>query len=232
MKSPAVTGYQWSPEAIDAAAVEHQQAVLHHVDLDHRQRRAGLVGHGVHREIEGRIVGQQRAYGQPRVAVQQVFRYGLFGSDEGGRRLRAGQRLVRLLDHGGAGRADGGDGFAAHRAGRRSCPETARDASVPGDGEFAFEHVNESLGRGGAEVSAALELGGVLGEGRAQRGRRVDDRGGVAHAGQRRADKGVRREQEVVAGRRAARVAELVHADSWMKGRTHLPLAAAVMRPS
>ncbi len=51
------------------------------------------------------------------------------------------------------------------------------------DGEFAFDDVNEALGRGGAELSAALELGGVLGEGGAQRGRRVDDGGGARMPG-------------------------------------------------
>ena len=59
MKSPAVTGYQCVAEAIDAAAFEHQQAVLHDVDLDHAERGAGLVGHGVDGEVEGGLVREQ-----------------------------------------------------------------------------------------------------------------------------------------------------------------------------
>ena len=48
-------------QTIDAAAREHQQAVLHDVHLHHGQSRAGLIGHRVHREIEGWIIGKERA---------------------------------------------------------------------------------------------------------------------------------------------------------------------------
>src|SRR5271165_3804269 len=44
-------------EAIDSAALEHDEAVLHHVHLDHAERRSRLVDHGVHREVVARLVG-------------------------------------------------------------------------------------------------------------------------------------------------------------------------------
>ncbi len=64
MKSPACDGIPRVAEAIDAAALEHQQAVLHHVNLHHAERRAGIVGHGVHGEIVGRSIGHERPHAQ------------------------------------------------------------------------------------------------------------------------------------------------------------------------
>ncbi len=40
-------------EAIDAAAFEHQQTMLHDVDFDHAECGAGLIGHRVDGEVEG-----------------------------------------------------------------------------------------------------------------------------------------------------------------------------------
>jgi len=58
-------------QTVDAAAFEHQQAVLHVVDLDLRERGTGGVGHGVDGEVEGEGVGQQRADEQVGVAVER-----------------------------------------------------------------------------------------------------------------------------------------------------------------
>src|SRR5580698_7935483 len=49
-------------EAIDAAALEHQQAVLHDVNFDHAERRAGIVGHGVDGEVISRTVWHEGTY--------------------------------------------------------------------------------------------------------------------------------------------------------------------------
>ena len=45
-------------EAVDAAAFEHEEAVLHDVDLDLAESRSGLVGHGIDCEVEGGCVGE------------------------------------------------------------------------------------------------------------------------------------------------------------------------------
>src|SRR6266699_1545281 len=48
-------------QPVDATAFEHQEAVLHDVNLHHAEGGAGIVGHGVHREVIGRAVGHERA---------------------------------------------------------------------------------------------------------------------------------------------------------------------------
>jgi hypothetical protein len=48
-------------EAVDAAAFEHKEAVLHDVDFDHAECGSGLVGHGVDGEVEGGVVGKEVA---------------------------------------------------------------------------------------------------------------------------------------------------------------------------
>src|SRR5204862_4201995 len=56
---------------VDAAAFEHQQAMLHHVDFDGGQRRSGLIRHRVHAEVERAIVRQEPAYLEPRIAAEE-----------------------------------------------------------------------------------------------------------------------------------------------------------------
>jgi hypothetical protein len=46
-------------EAIDAAAFEHQQAMLHDVHFDLTQCCAGIIDHGVYSKIERHFVGQE-----------------------------------------------------------------------------------------------------------------------------------------------------------------------------
>ncbi len=58
-------------QPVDAAAFEHQQAVLHDVNLHHAERRAGVVGHGVHREIVCRAIRHERTNAQGRIAHQR-----------------------------------------------------------------------------------------------------------------------------------------------------------------
>ena len=48
-------------EPVNAAAFQHEQSVFHVMNLDHRQRGAGLVAHGVDRKIECRIGGDELA---------------------------------------------------------------------------------------------------------------------------------------------------------------------------
>ena len=74
-------------EAVDAAAFEHQQAVLHHVNLHHAERRAGIVGHGVHGKVVRRAVGHERAHAQRIVAHER---------DGLSRRLRRRRRFPEL----------------------------------------------------------------------------------------------------------------------------------------
>src|SRR5215469_2839169 len=49
-------------KSVDAASIEHEQAVLHDVHLDHTQTSTWLVAHRVYCEIECHRVRQKRAY--------------------------------------------------------------------------------------------------------------------------------------------------------------------------
>ena len=51
--------------------LEHQQTVLHDVDLDQRERGTGLVGHRVHGEVEGWVVRDKATHLQVFVAHQR-----------------------------------------------------------------------------------------------------------------------------------------------------------------
>src|SRR5437773_2549183 len=44
------------PQPVNPTAGEHQQTVLHYMTLDHGQRGPRLIRHGVHSEVESRIV--------------------------------------------------------------------------------------------------------------------------------------------------------------------------------
>ena len=57
-------------EAINAAAFEHQQAVLHDVHFDHAERGSRLIHHGVHCEIEMHRVGKQAFHLQARIIIE------------------------------------------------------------------------------------------------------------------------------------------------------------------
>src|SRR4051812_47513289 len=63
----------WIPavaKPIDAATIEHEQAVLHYVTLNRRQASARLVGHRVHPEIKRHVVWNQAADLEPWIVVQ------------------------------------------------------------------------------------------------------------------------------------------------------------------
>ena len=86
-------------EPIDTLAVEHEQAVLHDVHLDLRQRGARLVGKDIHRQIEGGVVGQQRLQTGVGIAVKRYAFDILFAADRQPRRLAAFKWGVALLEH-------------------------------------------------------------------------------------------------------------------------------------
>jgi hypothetical protein len=73
MKSLAVTGYQQSPSPVNPAALQHEEAVLHHVNLNHRKSDAWLESHSVDGAIESRHVGQQRAHEEALIAQKRFW---------------------------------------------------------------------------------------------------------------------------------------------------------------
>jgi len=77
--------------------------------------------------------------------------------------------------------------------------------------EFTFEHVEEALRGALDERGLGFELEGHLREGRAGGGRDMHDGEAAGQAGERRADEGVRRVEEVVAPVGATGVAQVVH---------------------
>ena len=87
-------------QSIDSTTRQHLQTVLHHMDLHHWQRTAGLECHRIHSKIEVGIGGwNQHADFHPRVAHQGLGRHVLLGADKGGGRGMVAQGFTRLLNH-------------------------------------------------------------------------------------------------------------------------------------
>ncbi len=180
----------------------------------------------LHGEVEGEGVGQQRADEQVGVAVER---------DGGDLELAAGEepwvglggdvgvevglverfeRQVGLVDDRDARLGDGGEGVrvVGGEVGVAAGVEVVRRGLAGlGEREFAFEDVEEALRGALNERALGVELDGHLREGRAGGGCDVHDGQAAGQAGERRADEGVRREQEVVAPVGAAGLAEMVH---------------------
>jgi hypothetical protein len=129
--------------------------MLHHVDLDVRQRRAGCVGHRVDPEVEGWIVGHERPDFQPRIATERRRNDVDLGADDCVRDRLSGERLVRFFDDDGscAVRRDDRRGRA-----RRQVAEPAGSEPVLADAEQALQHVQEPLVRTRRQRAAGLEL--------------------------------------------------------------------------
>src|SRR5579859_2168127 len=85
----------------------------------------------------------------------------------------------------------------------RLAAESHRDA--------AFQHIEKTLPMSRSEGAPGFELGGVLGEGGSDGGRRVHNNGYRIEAGKRHADEGIRRLQKVGGLAVAACVSELMH---------------------
>src|SRR5260370_14498882 len=78
-----------------------------------------------------------------------------------------------------------------------------------------MHEVNEWLRRGISEFALRLKLRGIFGERRADPRADVNDRGGILHPRQCRAHKSIRREEQMVALMRAARLTEIMHGTSF-----------------
>ena len=59
MTSPFWTGYHVVAQAIDPLSLEHQEPVLHHVNLDQGQRRPGPKREHVDGEVKPRVARQE-----------------------------------------------------------------------------------------------------------------------------------------------------------------------------
>src|SRR5204863_5715094 len=58
------------PQPINPTAGEHQQTVLHYMTLDHGQCGHRLIRHGVHSEVESRIIRNEMQHFDRRIYVQ------------------------------------------------------------------------------------------------------------------------------------------------------------------
>ena len=198
-------------EPIDAAAFEHEQAMLHDVHFHYAERGAGLIGHRVDSEVERRLIGEETLDLEIWIVVESVRGDGVFAGDDELRRKNRVERLVGFFD----------DGDAAGRSRRdfmrepfRKVRKPARDERVVFACSFelncAVENIEETLRRRWPEFTAEFEFRGVLRESCAERRADVNDGGSFAHAGKRGAHESVRREKKMVTLVRAARLTEIV----------------------
>ena len=186
-------------EPVDAAALEHQQAVLHHVNLHHAQRRAGIVGHGVYGKIVCWSVRHEPAHSQRTIVHERRRRDGGFAANHDFRSICARLRFIRLFNHRSAR-----DSCCAHcvrcALGQIRKSAWSKHSSFPArlDLHFAVKDIEKTLRRSRPQRAAGYELRGHLGKACTQLRSSVDDKLHPLCAGQRRANKRVRRLQQIV----------------------------------
>ena len=182
--------------------------MFHHVDLDHRQRRARLEGHRVYGEIERRIFRDQHSDLQRRVIAQRLRRRTSLVTHEHRGRSHTIERKVQLLNHHSSRWATCGD---AHITPGRQVHVTTGLQLAFAYSQLTFENVDKPLPDGRSQSSPGFELGRVFGETRSSRWPDVNHRGRFLHAHERCANKGIRRVQQMVGLVRAACVSEMLH---------------------
>src|SRR5665213_843594 len=124
-----------------------------------RSSREELVGHGIDREIEGRIGGDQRADFQRGIAQQRLRLDFAFVSAEICCGCESSERLMLLFNNSCARRRCRSQ---AVRVARRAVEKAARSQHRARSFELAFEYLYETLHDPGLQHSSCLEFGGVL----------------------------------------------------------------------
>lgn len=81
-------------QAVNAAAFEHQEAMLHNVHFNHAERGSRLVDHGVHGEVELHGIGKEAFYLEAGVVIQRLCSDGIFARNDCARRFDGGERLI------------------------------------------------------------------------------------------------------------------------------------------
>ena len=218
--------------------------MLHHVNLHHAQRRAGIVRHGVHGKVVCGTVGHQRANPQCLVAHQR------HGSNSGlaahadfrSFAVLADQRLIRLFDD---SRARIGQCAHAMRRTLRQKGESPRCKNVflaaRPQFQFAFKHIDETLCRRGSQRAPSRKLRSHLREARAQLRRCMDHKLHACCAGEWRANESVWSLQQVVRLQAASSYSQMMQSLTsfensiqflWLSAReTRGPRAKRLQRP-
>ena len=99
-------------------------------------------------------------------------------------------------------------------------------------GYAAFQHIKKTLPMRRSQRAPGFELGGVLGEGGSDGRRRVHNNGYRIEAGQRHADEGIRRLQQVGGLAIAAGVSEVIHSVPYLLTVSHEAQESHARRPA
>src|SRR5579864_1104489 len=87
-------------EPVNSATFEHDESVFHHVHFDHTQRGSRLVDHGVHREVETRLIGKHAFDLQAGIVCEWMGEDRIFVRNDQMRRLDRMESLIGFLDDG------------------------------------------------------------------------------------------------------------------------------------
>ena len=217
-------------QAIDAAAGKHQETVLHYVSFDERQRRSRLISHGVHCQVEGWIVGHQRAYLECLVPYKRLRGDEAFASCKEAGHERARDGSIGLFDD---RRASSAFGRQVQAAPLGKVREITGCEAMPVNFEITVEHIDETLAGRRTQLSSLFELRGVLRELGADRRPNVYDGSRLPHAGKRHADERVRRLQNMIGAVNAAGLSKVVHVVFQVQaGRTSVPRLRPTIFPA
>src|SRR5207247_5691965 len=129
-------------------AFEHEKTMLHHMDFNHRKRRAGLVRHQVHCTVECHVIRQQMPDSNRLISFQRLGGNGRCPAGESGRRTHTVEGYVAFLDDRKFAFIDGSDGML----------ELQRNVSVNGisksirlsreiGSKFAVDGINKATAR-------------------------------------------------------------------------------------
>src|SRR6266550_4198088 len=84
-----ISSGDWVPtiiQAVNTAAGQHQEPMLHHMHFDHGKRRARLEGHGIYREIKTQAGWNQGTHGETGVTHERLRIDRIFAAREKQRR--------------------------------------------------------------------------------------------------------------------------------------------------
>ena len=222
-------------EAVDALALEHEEAVFHDVGFDEGKGSAGLIGEDVDGEIEGGIE-REKGLEAGVVEAEEGFTGDVAGEAVGdGRGSEIGQGLVDFAEEGDAGvggavEGEGSVGREVEEGGGGEVKGAIREGDLAGAG-LDVERVFVVVSGEGSLIGLGIEGDEDLRKLSAHGGRDDDKGGGVFPTGELRRDVAIWSDERVAGGDGGAGLAEEVHGVLVVRvGRRKWPRVWSVMR--
>src|ERR1700688_3082798 len=154
-----------SAEPINAAAFEHDEAMLHHVHLDHAERGPGLIDHRVYRKVETHFLWKEALHLQAGIVLEWMRSHGIFVRNDQTRRFDGGNRLIEFFNYRNPAALSSLQAMLQSfgKKGVSASPQFAA-FTVNLQLQAAVNHKDEALSGGAAQFSSVFKFRGVLRE--------------------------------------------------------------------